>query len=471
MLNTQPGSPEWWRLKMSDALDAQCKQVATLEKYNDGEHPLPTPPQAMNAAVYEEAKQAFSALSKLGRTNLMPLVAKAPADRLSVTGFRFGESTTGNDEAWRIWQRNHMDADHRLLIDTALVCRNSYALVWPDDDGLAEITCEHPSQMIVAYAAGSRRKRVAAFKRWTADDGRLMATLYMPDFLYKWQTASTRPGYGAATGGATWQERHVVGEEWPLPNPFEKVPVVELAVNTGLKARPFGGGVGEFERVLTIQDRINKGVFDRLVTAEYQAFRQRYSIGYTPPVDPETAQPDPRAAFRSSQSRMSNFPKGTTVGEFGQADFTGFMKSFESDVSILATASMTPQSYLPLDLKNLGAETIVQTNIGFVAKTQRHQSGFSESLEEIIRLALEVENNPLSSDDQSQVLWKSIEVQTLAEIGDFIVKMKDFVPDEVLWSMLPGVGQQDINMWRSQRAAASLFGQPTPPPGGVGGAP
>ena len=322
-----PFTPEWWRLKMSAALDQQTKIVKVLEQYNDGEHPLPSPPQAMNEAVFVEAKQAFTTLSKLGVTNLMPLVASAPADRLSVRGFRFGESLGNDKEAWKIWQRNHMDADHRLLLDTALVCRNSYALVWPDADGLAEITCEHPSQMVVAYVAGSRRERAAAFKRWKADDGRLMATLYLPDALYKWQTQGTRPEYSDANGGATWVERHVDGEEWPLPNPFGEVPVVELAVNTGLKARPFGGGVGAFERVITIQNRINKGVFDRLVTAEYQAFRQRYSIGYTPPVDPETGQPDPRAVFRNSQSRQQAYPKGVTVGEFGQADFTGFMKA------------------------------------------------------------------------------------------------------------------------------------------------
>src|SRR5436190_6941040 len=197
----QPGSPAWWRNRLMEALDKQCKRVALLRCYYDGDHPLPTPPRAMNAEVFAEAKAVFLTLSKMGRTNWVRMIARAPAERLIVRGFRPSDAVTPSDHAHRLWQTNHLDADSQLLHDTVFSTGQAYGLVWPSTliDGAPEqgntpsMTFEDPSEVIVAYAAGSRRRRVAALKRWTADDGRLMVTLWLPDWVYKWQSRSNRP--------------------------------------------------------------------------------------------------------------------------------------------------------------------------------------------------------------------------------------------------------------------------------------
>ena len=43
--------------------------------------------------------------------------------------------------------------------------------------------------MIVARAAGNRRRRAAALKEWAEDDGTVMATLFLPDTVTRWQRA------------------------------------------------------------------------------------------------------------------------------------------------------------------------------------------------------------------------------------------------------------------------------------------
>lgn len=442
------GSPEWWRDRLLSRLDEQAKRVALMERYVDGDHPLPEPPQAMQAEVWAEAKRAFEYLSKLGVTNICPLIAKAPADRLQVVGFQLGEDEVGDAAAWRIWQTNHLDADSRIVHNTALKTGQAYVLVAPGPTTAAtpKITYEHPSCMIVAYESGSRWDRAAALKRWTDDDGRVCVTLYLPSELYKWQTRSTRPAYGTAMGDLTWEQRFVDGETWPLVNPFGAVPVVEFAANADNRG-PFGGGVAEFAVALPTQNRINKTVFDRLVTGESQAFRQRFTIGWDIPLDPATGKADPRQVLHASQSRFMNFPEGTTVSELAQADFSGFLAAVEADVRWAALQTSTPSSYLPVDMKNLGADTLTQTNAGYIAKTEAHRDGFGESWEEVIRLALKAQNDDRAGDPLSQVLWRDVEVHTMGEVGDFISKMRGVLPRRELLRRIPGATPQSVERW------------------------
>ncbi len=439
-----------WLAILSAKLDEQAKKVDRLEKYNDGDHPLPKPPESLSVEVFTEACRAFKTLAQMGVTNWVRLVAKAPSERLSVVGFRFGESTTSSKDVWAIWQRNHLDADSRLVHDTSLSMSTAYALVWADADGQPVITGEHPSQMVVAYVPGSRRRRAAALKRWIDDDGRWLATLYLPTELYKFKSTTTKP----ERGQVKWEERRIDGEAWPLANPLGVVPVVEFAANAGLKARPFGGGVGEFEPVLPIQDRINKTIFDRLATGEAQAFRQRYAIGWEPDIDPVTKKPDPRQVFRASQSILWTFPdEKTKVGEFSQADFKPFINAVESDVNAMAAITQTPPTYLLGAMVNISGDALQAAETGMVSKTAAHRDQFSESWEEVLRLALQVINDPRAADQQSAVMWADIERVTWAQKLDALVKMESLgVPRAEVWARIPGIGPSDIERWLAMKS-------------------
>jgi hypothetical protein len=493
----QPGSPEWWRRRLMDALDKQCKRVAMLEQYYDGDHPLPDPPRSMSVEALAEARANFKNLCRMGKTNFVRMISQAKAERLKVRGFRFGAAVVPDADAWKLWQANHLDSDSQLLLETVFSTGQAYGLVWPsnllvdgagnveiDPSSVPTMTFEHPSEMIVAYAAGSRRRRVAALKRWKADDGRLMVTLYTPAAVYKWQSRSTRPEYGLAMGDMAWIARDTVitaatltdaavVEPWPLLNPLGVVPVIEFAINTGLRARPFGGGVSEFAAVLTIQDRINKTVFDRLVTGESQAFKQRYTIGWEPPVDPVTKEPDPRAVYRASQSRLWTFSgsgpnqQDVQVGEFGQADFTGFIKGKESDVNDMATITTTPPHYLLGAMINISGDALAAAESGHVSQVKARAVVLDDPMEEFIRLGLLAAGNAKgAADEQSMVLWDDVERRTWGEKIDGLVKLKALgVPNEELWAMVPDVSPQDVDRWIAKVAAMPpLPPEPAPVP-------
>lgn len=446
-------TPEQRRDDLLRKLDDQQRRVTRLEGYYEGRHPTPTPPRRLNARAFEEARRAFSHLAKLGVTNWVKLVADAPSERLAVVGFRFGEDVAGDQDAWRIWQQNQLDADQALVHDNALQTGQSYALVWADEDGQPLITPEHSSQMVVAYVPGSRRKRMAALKSWTDEDGRGLCTLYTPTDIFKWQTKSTTPGLGFANGDLGWEPRLVDGETWPLPNALGVVPVVEFSANRSLRPSMYGGGMAEYESVIPIQDRINKTVFDRLVTAEHQAFRQRWAIGWDPPRN-DAGEVDQAAMQRASQSSLWTFdmdPSEIKLGEFDQADFGGFLAAVEADVNAMAAISKTPPQYLLGAMVNISGDALVAAESGLVSKTQKHQMNFAESWEEVMRLALRVTDDPRANDLQSMIIWRDAEMRNMAQTVDAVLKMKQLgVPTEALWQMLPGVTPQDINRWRGQ---------------------
>lgn len=462
MAEPDRGSPEWWRDRLFAALVARAKQTEVLERYYAGLHPLPAPPSKMQA--YKEAVDAFSSLSKMGVTNYVKLVADAPAERLRVTGFKFGDPKNRQDDsaAWQIWQRNHLDADSGTLQHKAIVTGQAYAMTWPDEDGLSVITPEHPSQVIVAYEPGSYRKRAAGFKAWVDDDvQQLRAMLIVRERgeVYKWTADMPTKTTSSTPKWQKWQPAS--DESWPIANPVDDdVSIVEFRANPDLRPTPFGGGTGEFAHVLAIQDRMNKTVFDRLVTAEFQAFRQRWAVGWTPD--------NPADVIKASMSRLLSFEdENVKVGEFEQADFTMFIKAVESDVQAMAAITRTPSFYTLGSIANISADALTALQSGLIAKTEAHRDNFGESWEEVLRLALAIEGDPRSADQSSMVVWRDIEHRTWAERADAVLKISGLgIPREALWAMLPNVTPQDIEAWKVQTASEALL-SPEPAPRGA----
>lgn len=451
-----PGSPPWWRDRLLKQLDDRAKAVAVLTKYYEDGGPLPPRPPGLDG---EQARAEYDRLCRLSVANWMGVIADAPASRLTVVGFRFGEQTTGDGDVWSIWQRNQLDADSGLTHTEALKTGQAFALVWDDGTGKAEITVEDPSQMIVAYEPGSRRRRAAALKRWRSEDT-VYAVLYLPDGIYKWSAPASKSDL-ASRPSQPWRPWQPPSDDsWPVNNPLRKVPVVELRANPRLAPAEFGGGRSEFAGVTADQDRVNKSLFDRLVTQEYMGFPQRWIKGWDYPRTPD-GQVDKQAMLKVSQSRVWTFQdEEVAVGQFSAADFTAFIRAVEFDIATMAATTFTPPYYHPFgDMVNISAESIKAIEAGFIAKCEAHSLNFGEGWEEVIRLALEVEGDSRSEDLSSQVIWRDIENRTWAQTVDAVLKMKDLgVPERALWEMLPRFTPQDGARWEAMRAQDALFG-------------
>lgn len=450
--------------QMWKEMDCRAREVDEYEDWYEGEHPVPEPPPNTAAATDAEARRAFVSMSKLAITNFLPPIVDHPVSRLRVEGFRFTQSKTATDaDLWGMWRRNHLVSDMRFGICEAVKVGQVQLIVWPGADGRAEITVEDPKHCLVKYEAGSRRRRAAALKRWIDDDGYYCANVYLSDGIYKFRSKAKADQFPQMPTGQQWRDawmpREVPGEAWPVPNPWGVVPMIELAVNRGLEARPYGGGEPQFEGQLTTQQRINRTVMGRLVTEDYQSFRQRWVTGWDFPVD-EQGNPDRSAVIKASASRLMVFEdEGASVGEFAQADFSGFLRAVQEDVKVMASTSATPPyAFLLGDMVNVASDALARIEGTALSIVAGLADQLGDGIAEAMRLGLLMEGDQRWADDGLSVVWGEFEQRTATEQANLAQIMDGLgAPKEVVFATLPGIDQAEARRWKDQAAAEALI--------------
>lgn len=460
--------PSDWLTLLVPELDKRATAVGAARDWYDGIHPIPLPPPNTAAATDREARLAFQAMSELAITNFLSPVADVIARKLKAEGFRSSRSATSTDVTlWDLWKRNHLVTDWPLATLEAVKVGNSCAIVWPGPDGSATITVEDPSQVIVAYAAGSRHTRAAALKRWMDDDGYTRANIYLPDGIYKYRsTGKSDTGLVHADGrpfSDSWEKYEPAGETWPVVNPWKVVPVVELRVNAPLKASRFGGGVPQFQKQITTQKRINHTVMGRLVTMESQSFRQRWATNWGIPTNPDGT-PDRDLMIKMSAARIANFApaddeKEVKVGEFAQADFSPFLKAVQEEVKAIATTSSTPPyAFLLGDMINVASDALARIEGTHIANVGGVADEIDGPTVETLRLALLIDGDERAADPSLSMVWREFEQRTATEQLAIALQLKELgAPDEVVFAAMPDIDQAEAARLARQNRGQALL--------------
>ena len=435
-------------------LDAVQTEYRRYDDYYSGKHPV--------LLASEKWRGLFGRLFTRFSDNFCALVVDAVEERLTVQGFRMGaeEDSEADDDAWRIWQTNQLDAWSQVAHTESLVKGCSYMGVspfrdeWPAEDAPL-ITVEDAFEVVVRTSTSYRGRRIAALKKWKGDDGEWLATLYLPDEIVKLQQARKNAGERS-----TWEPRAIPGESWPLVNPLGIVPIIPLVNRPRLR----GNGESEIAGVIPVQDAINKLAMDMLVAAEYGAFRQRWATGVEIPMDPETGKPID--TYKTSIDRFISTPvPDARFGEFGQTDLAPYKQAIEMFIQHIASTTRTPPHYL---LGQAGSfpsgESLKATETGLVAKAHRKMRHFGEAHEEVIRLAFRAMNDPRGEIIDSEVIWADPESRSEAEHTDAALKKQSLgIPKEQLWEDL-GYTPQQIERFKEMQSEEALATAPLPPP-------
>jgi hypothetical protein len=428
-VDEKPLSAMWWVQRLYKQICEQDTYFTKMDAYYRG-----CPPR--QPWLPEQAQEEFRRLLALTRANVLGLVVDAVAERMQVDGFRIGDDRLADKGTWAIWQANNMDSASDQAILEALIGGTAYTLVAPNDKDPAKprIFAEHPTQATVEYVPGSARtEKAAGLKVWCDDwTGKNMATLYLPDAIYKFQ--ARRPTSGS-TQAPRWEVRTVRGERWPAPNPFGEVPLNELPNNPRLLT----GGISEIDDLISTQDRISKTLADRLMTQDFGAFPQKWGTGY----------PD-----RDEQGRNRMVTSDVVETKFGQWDgapLEPYIAAKREDVKDAASRSRTPAQYLLGDMSNVNGETLKASESGLVSKTRQRQRPMGEGFEGTMRLARKAAGIG-GGDEAMETIWKNPEFRTEGELVDALVKMASLgVPHEALWERW-GASQVEIERWKAMQA-------------------
>jgi hypothetical protein len=439
MANLTPGA---WLSRLEEGLTAQQTAIKEPEDYYAGRHRL--------AFATQKFRQTFGALFRALADNWCRTVVDAPVERLVIEGFRFGPDQEADKEAWSIWQANCLDAESVIAHTEAVKDGAAYVMVSPPEAGsdVPIITVEHPSQVIVAFAPGSRRQRLAALKRWADEDGYWYANLYLPTAIYKWRTEN--PQKSGSPDGRNWVAAEGSGGE----NPLRVVPIVPLLNNPTM----MGGGQSDLLSAIPLQDAINKEIADMLIASEFAAFPQRVAMGIEVPTG-DDGLPLPQVELKAAVSRFWAFEsKDAKIGEFSAADLNNYVQAVTMLLQHLAAQTRTPPHYLLGQIVNASGDALKAAETGLVAKVRRKQLDFAEGWEEALRLAFKLRGDTQRAEETAaEVIWRDPEYRSQGEMVDALVKLGSLgVPAEVLWEKA-GFTPQEIDRMKAMQEAESLL--------------
>lgn len=466
-LDTQtPRSPGWWVARLLGRLADQSARYGLLDDYYHNQCAIPI-------TSTKAVRVSFQRLMHAARTNFAELVVEAVRDREHPNGFRTGAE--GDDisdaEAWRIWQANELDADHSLVSRTALSLGDAYVIVGgvDSDIGAPLITPEDPRQVITEQDPVRRRRTIAALKVYRDDAaGADVLYLYLPGRVYR--AARATPSTPATTTYAPPLSLETGGWEWENPDgeplPVPVVPVVRFGNNTDLLT---GRSWGEFEPHLSILDRINFTILQRLEIATLQAFRQRAVKGV--PQTDEYGEPiDYDDIFASDPGALWVLPETAEIWESGQVDLGPIRQAVRDDVMDLAAVTRTPLYYFTPDTADGSAEGAALAREGLVFKTRDRLAQRGEAWEQVMSLAFLFNGDEVRAQRPDlEILWDDPERRSLSEKADAAVKLQAVgLPFEQIMTDIMQYSPQAVARMQTQRASdallASLTAPPPPPP-------
>lgn len=368
--------------------------------------------------------------------NWVQIVSDSPVERLTVNGVQPAGATEADDESWRVWQRNALDADSQLGFLGAVNSARSFVLVWgnPDDEATPEVTFEDASQCVIAYVPGSRRRRRAALKRWD-DGGRSFATLYLPDEVWKFERATLGPNERSPQMAAVedemamWEPREMVTEPNPQPNPMGVVPMVELPNRPLLADEPISDVAG----VVAMQDAVNLLWAQLFTAADYASFPQRIVLGAEIPEIPilddqgQIVGSRPVDLERFAVDRVMFFTgENVKVTEWTAANLEAYSNIIEVAVGHIAAQTRTPQHYLIGKMANLAEGALLAAETGLVKRVEEKQIWFGQALREMFRLIALAQGQEGKADAISggRVLWAEAESRSQAQLADALTKLR-----------------------------------------------
>jgi len=374
-----------------------------LERYYDGDAPLPEGPDAQS--------RAYRRFQRKARLNMAQLSVAAVRERMRIGGFRTGadDDENGDDVARRLWKANNLDVYSADLHTYFLKFGEAYAFVgMPQGREYPLVTIEDPRQVHAITSPEDPSQVLAAVKVFS-EGGYHHAYFYYADEIVIFRKPSDSSPYDT--------DNWMFDEEASAPNPLGEVPVVKFTN---------ADGKGEYEPYLDIIDRINHMILQRLIIATTAAFKQKWVKGDFPTQDPDGNEIDYNGLFEAGPGAMWILPPDAELGELDQSSMQDIINAVRADIQDFAAVTRTPMHYLSPDGANQSAEGASLSREGLVFKTEdrmaRATVGWSKVMSLMFKWMGDTERSNLLD---LEPLWKPAERYSLSERADANTKFQD----------------------------------------------
>lgn len=408
-------------------LDKQAKDAEHWRDYYEGKQPL--------RFSSEQWREWFGGQFADFSDNWCAPVADAAAERQHWVGVQPFEGKGPDPELSRVMAVNGVDTQFTAAAVEAQYARRAYTLVWGNarDAATPSVTFESPTQMLVRYAAGTRREPMLAIKRWQDEDtGRVNVTLYTPQYIWKFYAGGSSSGLILPPSLASdWTPREEPGEVWPLPNPMGRVPVSELPNMGTLSSDPLSAISG----VAAMQDAVNLLWAHLFTASDFAALPQRVVLGAQLPMIPvldkdgqklgEKPIDMPEANIRRIISLAGEKAK---IGQWDSADLGKFLEVIKRAVGHIADQTRTPAYYFSsgTGISNVSAEAVMALDAGLVKKVAGINMVMADGLRRTSELVCLAQGKAEKAARMAagQVKWANAEVRSDAQLADAMLKYR-----------------------------------------------
>lgn len=424
--------------------DSSRKGYQIARDYYDGKHQL--------QFASEKLSTAFGRLFKAFADNLMPTVVETVKDRLKLDGFVIPSKGENEDpiqqpEIDEIWRRNRLLVRANQVHLDSLIEGDAYVIVWPNakDNDFPTFYPNRAGAIVVDYDDEQPGYIVRAAKCWESggkptDARDYRITLYFRDRIEKYVTQNKVHGLPEKANAFVRYE--VADEPWPIPNPYDKVPVFHFGnrVSIGML------GCSELKEAIPVQDALNKSIADELVASEFYGVPQRWAIGLEDNLTPEQA--------KKKYPLLAGGVWGTTskeveFGQFAAADISKYREIVNDWRKEVARVSRTPMHFFSLEGDWPSGEALKTAESPTTAKVEDRQTNWGGVWADAMRFALQISGQ---GDYEPQSKWRNTTPRDETdEVSRAASKVKDLqIPYEQVWREL-GYTEKQIALFAAER--------------------
>jgi hypothetical protein len=445
------------------------------------------------------ASPELKALLALSRTPWLGLVVTSTAQCLFVDGYRSAldpvEDPDGDrpmpipgqepvkvpdkpilpEGPWEVWLANQLDKRQTAIYRAALAYGYSYATVLPGEDFRGEsmpvIRGVSPRKMWAVYEdPASDDWPVYAMQVVSEDNSGMKVRVFDDEHVY---TVVVPNGPKKDDGS----DPGIVIKNTELHN-AGICPVVRYCNELDLDGRT----PGEIEPHIPLASRINKTSYDRMLVQHFNSWKIRWIAGLEAP-DSERAKKLEKQKL-SQDDFLILEDADTKIGSLPETSLDGFIRAHENDVQALAAVTQTPTHELTGQLINLSAEALAAARASQGQKVAESQHSFGASHAQALRLASQYRGDEKHAKDiTGRCTWQDTSIRSIAQAVDALGKAATMlhIPDQALWSRIPGVEKSDVQEWirmarqmspiQEMQATAERQAAPVKPKGVVGNDP
>ena len=348
------------------------------------------------------------------RFNFSKTVVDAVLNRLEIEQVET-DSPAADEYMSELLEQSDIELDINEIHRNTLIYGDSYAIVWPDENGKVAIDYNSPLTTVVIYDQENPRKKLYAAKMWQYADynvKQIHLNLYFPDRIEKYVA------YGEIENMGTPQGSNFILSE-TIPNPWNEIPVFHFRTH-----KPYGRP--EHADAFGPQDAINKLVNTHMLTVDYQGAPQRYALsngGVSSEIDDFADDANARenlGALKNGPGELWYLQGVTQVGQFAAADPKTFTEPVIEFVNQMAAITSTPTHYFLRGSYIPSGQALRVAEAPLIKKVENRQMAFESTWKDLFLFLLKIENISANID----IDWKSAETVDAVDIWDVAVRKK-----------------------------------------------